>query len=365
MNVNIDKLTIQEKIGQMMIVGIDKNYITKRTKRLILDYKIGGVILYKKNFSSYDELINIIRELKKLNSVNKIPLFISIDQEGGRVSRLPKEFLKFPPAYKLAKTKDINLVKESAELTGKILRSSGINMNFSPVLDIKRFEDSHAIGDRSYGETKEDIIKYGIPVMEELKKQGIISVIKHFPGHGTTKKDTHFLLPTIDVPMEELEKEDMQVFEKAIEHGSDAILVGHLKVKKETGMYPASLSRKFIINNLRKKYRYKGLIISDDLKMKAVKIFYGPFLAIRKAFDAGNDIVIFRFNKLEERIAIKKILRLIKKNKIKECRINRSVKRILEIKQKYNIRDTEEIKNIDIEEANKQINKIRNKAINN
>ena len=98
MNVNIDKLTIQEKIGQMMIVGIDKNYITERTKRLILDYKIGGVILYKKNFSSYDELINIIRELKKLNSVNKIPLFISIDQEGGRVSRLPKEFLKFPPA---------------------------------------------------------------------------------------------------------------------------------------------------------------------------------------------------------------------------------------------------------------------------
>ena len=173
MNVNIDELTIQEKIGQMMIVGIDKNYITERTKRLILDYKIGGVILYKKNFSSYDELINIIRELKKLNSVNKIPLFISIDQEGGRVSRLPKEFLKFPPAYKLAKTKDINLVKESAELTGKILRFSGINMNFSPVLDIKRFEDGHAIGDRSYGTTKEEVIEYGIPVMEELKKQGI------------------------------------------------------------------------------------------------------------------------------------------------------------------------------------------------
>ena len=281
MNVNIDKLTIQEKIGQMMIVGIDKNYITKRTKRLILDYKIGGVILYKKNFSSYDELINIIRELKKLNSVNKIPLFISIDQEGGRVSRLPKEFLKFPPAYKLAETKDINLIKESANLTGKILKSAGINMNFSPVLDIKRFEDSHAIGDRSYGTTKEEVVEYGIPVMEELKKQGIISVVKHFPGHGTTKKDTHFLLPTIDVPIDKLEKEDMQVFEKAIEHGSDAILVGHLKVKKETGIYPASLSRKFIINNLRKKYRYKVLIISDDLKMKAVKIFYGPFKAFR------------------------------------------------------------------------------------
>ena len=94
--------------------------------------------------------------------------------------------------------------------------------------------------------------------------------------------------------------------------------------------------------------------------MKAVKIFYGPFLAIRKAFEAGNDIIIFRFNKLEEKITIKKILRLVKKNKIKECRINRSVKRILEIKQKYNLSDTEEIKKVDIEEVNKKINEIRN-----
>ena len=363
MNVNIDELTIQEKIGQMMIVGIDNNYITKRTKRLIKDYKIGGVILYRKNFNTYDELIRLIQELKKLNSSNRIPLFISIDQEGGRVNRLPKEILNLPAAYKLAKTKDINLIKESAELTGKILRFSGINMNFSPVLDIKRFEDSHAIGDRSYGTTKEDVIEYGIPVMEELKKQGIISVVKHFPGHGTTKKDSHFLLPTIDVTMNKLEKEDMEVFGKAIKHGVDAILVGHLKVKKETGIYPASLSRKFIINKLRKKYRYKGLIISDDLKMKAVKIFYGPFLAIRKAFEAGNDIIIFRFNKLEEKIAIKKILKLVKKNKIKEYRINRSVKRILEIKQRYNLSDTEEIEKVDIEKANKKIKEIRNKVI--
>ena len=155
----------------------------------------------------------------------------------------------------------------------------------------------------------------------------------------------------------------MKVFEKAIEHGTDAILVGHLKVKKETGFYPASLSRKFIINQLRKKYRYKGLIISDDLKMKAVKIFYGPFLAIRKAFEAGNDIIIFRFNKLEERITIKKILKLVKKNKIKECRINRSVKRILEIKQKYKLSDTETIEKIKIEDVNKKINEIRNEVI--
>jgi beta-N-acetylhexosaminidase len=361
MNINIDELTIQEKIGQMMIVGIDKNYITERTKRLILDYKIGGVILYKKNFSSYDELINIIKELKKLNSANKIPLFISIDQEGGRVNRLPKEILNLPAAYKLAKLKDVEVINKAAELTGSILKKTGFNLDFAPVLDIKRFEDGHAIGDRSYGETKEDVIKYGIPVMEELQKQGIISVVKHFPGHGGTKKDSHFMLPKITIPKEKLEKEDMEVFKTAIEHGADAILVGHLRVKKETGIYPASLSKKYIIKNLREKYNYKGLIISDDLKMRAVKLFFGPFLSIKKAFKAGNDIIIFRFNKLEEKIAIKKINKLVRKNKIEESRIDESVKRILDTKQKYNLSDLEKIEVTNIKEINKQIDEIRMK----
>ena len=361
MNINIDELTIQEKIGQMMIVGIDKNYITERTKRLILDYKIGGVILYKKNFSSYDELINIIKELKKLNSANKIPLFISIDQEGGRVNRLPKEILNLPAAYKLAKLKDVEVINKAAELTGSILKKTGFNLDFAPVLDIKRFEDGHAIGDRSYGETKEDVIKYGIPVMEELQKQGIISVVKHFPGHGGTKKDSHFMLPKITIPKEKLEKEDMEVFKTAIEHGADAILVGHLRVKKETGIYPASLSKKYIIKNLREKYNYKGLIISDDLKMRAVKLFFGPFLSIKKAFQAGNDIIIFRFNKLEEKIAIKKINKLVRKNKIEESRIDESVKRILDTKQKYNLSDLEKIEVTNIKEINKQIDEIRMK----
>lgn len=361
MNINIDELTIQEKIGQMMIVGIDKNYITERTKRLILDYKIGGVILYKKNFSSYDELINIIKELKKLNSANKIPLFISIDQEGGRVNRLPKEILNLPAAYKLAKLKDVEVINKAAELTGSILKKTGFNLDFAPVLDIKRFEDGHAIGDRSYGETKEDVIKYGIPVMEELQKQGIISVVKHFPGHGGTKKDSHFMLPKITIPKEKLEKEDMEVFKTAIEHGADAILVGHLRVKKETGIYPASLSKKYIIKNLREKYNYKGLIISDDLKMRAVKLFFGPFLSIKKAFQAGNDIIIFRFNKLEEKIAIKKINKLVRKNMIEESRIDESVKRILDTKQKYNLSDLEKIEVTNIKEINKQIDEIRMK----
>lgn len=145
MKVNIYELSIEEKIGQMIIVGIDSSYITPRTKNLILNHKIGGVILYRKNFKTYVDLLNLIKELRALNKNNRIPLFISIDQEGGRVNRMPKEILNLPAASKIAQKQNIDLVRESASITGEILKKSGFNINFSPVLDIKRFEDNHAI----------------------------------------------------------------------------------------------------------------------------------------------------------------------------------------------------------------------------
>lgn len=162
--------------------------------------------------------------------------------------------------------------------------------------------------------------------------------------------------------MEQIEKEDIYPFEKAIKEGADAILVGHLFIKNVTGIYPASLSRKFIVKYLKKKYKYKGLIITDDLKMKAIKFIYKADFAVRKAFEAGNDIIVFRFNKKEEKQAIEKIISLVEKGKLKESRINRSVKKIIEMKQKYTISDEEEIKGIDINEINNEIKRIREKC---
>lgn len=358
--VDVNGLTVEEKIGQMIMVGLDSTYITERTKKLILKYKVGGIILYRKNFKSYEDLLNLIRELKSLNKDNKVPLFISIDQEGGRVNRMPKEILNLPAANKIASYKNVELIRKSARITGEILRKSGISMNFSPVLDIKRFEDSHAIGDRCYGETRDEVVEFGIPVMEELKNQGIISVVKHFPGHGATLKDSHFMLPVINTPISKLEQEDMEVFNQAIKRGADAVLVGHLRIRQLTGVFPASLSRNFIIRTLRGKYRFRGLVISDDLKMRAIRFVYGELLAVKKAFEAGNDIIVFRFNQKKEETAINDIIDLVKKNKIKEFRINRSVKRILQIKEKYGITDVGKIEGINIDSINSEIEKIRN-----
>lgn len=358
----IKELSIKEKIGQMVMIGLDTNYVTDRIKNMIQEYKIGGIILYRKNFSTYEDMLKLIKELKELNKKNKIPLFIAIDQEGGRVNRMPKEIKNLPSANRVASVGGKELVGKSANITGEILHKSGFNLNFAPVLDIKRFEDKTAIGDRSFGTDKNIVAECGIIAMKGLQQNGIVSVVKHFPGHGATKQDSHNFLPIINIPMKELEKEDIYPFEQAIKNGADAVLVGHLLIRDVTGIFPASLSRKFISKYLRKKYRYKGLIITDDLKMKAIKLLYGPNLAVKRAFSAGNDIIVFRFNKDEEKKVLDKIINLVSTGKIKESRINRSVNRIVKTKQKYGISDTENFDGVDTEKINQQIDEIRKKC---
>lgn len=355
----IKELSIEEKIGQMIIIGMETNSITDRIRTMIQKYKIGGIILYRKNFSTYSEMLKLIKDLKDLNKENKIPLFISIDQEGGRVNRMPKEIENLPAPNKIAKIGDEELTKQGAEVLGQILKKSGYNLNFAPVLDLKRFGDNHSIGDRSFGSDKEIVAKNGVAVMKELQEQGIIPVIKHFPGHGATTKDSHYMLPIINKKIQELEKEDMYPFEQAIKNGADAILVGHLLIRGATGIFPASLSRKFISRYLRKKYKYNGLVITDDLRMRAIRLLYGPDLAVKKAFQAGNDVIVFRYKQDEEKRVIENIIKLAKKGKIRESRINKSVQRIIKLKEKYSISDTAEIEGIDIEEFNQNVMKIK------
>lgn len=356
----IEELTIKEKIGQMVIIGMDTNYVTDRIKNMIQNYKIGGIILYRKNFSTYQDMLKLIKELKALNKENKIPLFIAIDQEGGRVNRMPKEIKNLPTANKVASFGGRDLVEKAAEITGKMLHESGYNLNFAPVLDIDRTENQGAaIGDRSFSNDKEIVAECGVAMMKALQKNNVLSVVKHFPGHGATKKDSHYFLPVINVPMKKIENEDMYPFEQAIKNGADAVLVGHLLIMGVTGIYPASLSRRFITKYLRAKYRYNGLVVTDDLKMRAIKFFYGSDLAVRKAFEAGNDIIVFRFNAEEEKRVLNKIESLVQTGKIKESRINKSVKRIIQMKEKYNISDTQEFEGINVKKVNKEIEEIR------
>lgn len=350
----IDELTLEEKIGQLFMVGLqEKNNIID----LIQNNKIGGVVLYKSNYNTYKEMLEYINNIKTLNNKNPIPIFISIDQEGGRVNRMPSEILNIKSATKLSNTKNIDIVKESGSIIGELLNKTGISMDYAPVLDIRRFEEKHAIGDRCYGENKQDVTKYGIEVMKEIQKQKVIPVIKHFPGHGLTKKDSHFRIPKITEKIEILEKEDIVPFEQAIKEGADAIMVGHLIIKDEDKKYPASLSKKVIRKYLIEKYNYKGLIITDDLKMMAIRLHYNMKRAVVKSIEAGNDIIMIGLSYKKIKKIIKYIIKKVEKGKISIDRINSSVEKIMEIKEKYGIKD-EEVKGFDVSKMNEKIKTI-------
>ena len=245
-------------------------------------------------------------------------------------------------------------------VTAQMLKESGFNMDYAPVLDIQRFEDGHAIGDRCYGKNAEEVIKNGIQIMKELANGGVIPVIKHFPGHGLTKKDSHFFLPVIDAKIENLEKEDILPFKRAIGQNAEVIMVGHLVVKDVDKKNPASLSKTVINDYLRNKYQYKGLVMTDDLKMRAISLRYGYVKATMKACKAGADIIMIGAPHNTVIHAIHKIEKNVKNKKIDINQIDKSVEKIIKLKEKYNITD-EKAKGCNIEQINKKIAEINAK----
>ena len=347
----------KEKIGQMVVIRMHGKKITEDLVSLIRDYHIGGISLYTNNYSSYDEMLSLINSLKELNSrYNKTPLFIAIDQEGGRVNRLPKEFLNLPPAKRISIDK--KYIKESGSIIGDILYNLGINMNFAPVLDIQRFPDNHAIGDRCFGDNKEDVTTNGIIMMNEISKRNVIPVVKHFPGHGLVKKDSHFFLPVINKDIKE--SDDIYPFKEAIINNSSAMMISHIMIRKMDKIYPASLSKKIVTNYLKEELKYDGLIITDDIKMKAVNFLYGYKKSFYKAVEAGNNVILIgsSYGIVKECIdnVLNKMTDEIEKN------INNSYKKIINVKKEYDIKDKSN-KKMNVDFYNKKIEKIRDEVM--
>lgn len=218
---NIESLSLEEKIGQMFMFGVNTNDVECLCK-LVRDYKIGGVILYKNNYSSYEELINVVKKLKSANENNKVPLFIAIDQEGGRVNRMPKEIVNMKNIYDLSSLNDLKLLENSADVISELLIESGINMNFAPVLDIYNGSDSKVLYKRCFSDDVNVVSEYGVKYMKKMQSNNLISVVKHFPGHGSSVKDSHFLVPYVK-NSEEIFNKHIIPFENAIKNGLSLI----------------------------------------------------------------------------------------------------------------------------------------------
>lgn len=335
----LKKMTIDEKIGQLIIAGFDGITVNDELQSLILEKYIGGVILFSKNVESASQVVELNNEIKEINKVNKSPIFISVDEEGGLVSRMPSEFKDIPTNSDIAKYDDEDLSYNIGKVIGEEISSLGFNMDFAPVLDINSNPNNPVIGDRSFGDNEAIVSKLGIATMKGLKDSDVIATVKHFPGHGDTSVDSHVGLPVVEHDLERLKSFELVPFKKAIDAGADMVMVSHIMLPKIDEKEPATLSKTIITDILRKDMNYNGVVVTDDMTMGAIINNYDIGEAAVKSINAGVDIVMVCHQYENVTKVIDAIKEAVNNGSITEERIDKSVERILKLKDKYNIED--------------------------
>lgn len=354
--VSLSDLSLEEKVGQMIFAGIKGKVMTNETEKIISTHQVGGIILFKDNLKKANQSVTLLNAIKQENSNNKVPLFLGIDEEGGRISRLP-ELTKLPTNEEIGFRNDASFSYSIGKLLGKQLSAFGFNLDFAPVLDINSNPENPIIGDRSFGKDAQKVSELGIQTMEGIQSEQVIPVIKHFPGHGDTAIDSHKELPIIQKSLKDLQGLELIPFKKAINQGTEVVMTGHILLPKIDPTYPASLSEKIIKGILRKQLGYEGIIITDDMTMKAIVNTFEIGEAAVSAVKAGNDIVLVAHDYANVIKAKDAILQAVKTGEISEQRIDESVNRILSIKKKYNLSNTQ-LDGVNIQELNQSINEI-------
>ncbi len=352
--VSLSDLSLEEKVGQMIFAGIKGTVVTDETKKIISTDQVGGIIFFKDNLKDGNQSVALLNAIKEENTNNKVPLFLGVDEEGGRVSRLPG-LTKLPANEDLGKRNDPSLSYDIGKLLGKELSAFGFNLDFAPVMDINSNPENPVIGDRSFGTDAQIVSELGLQTMEGIRSEHVIPVVKHFPGHGDTAVDSHKELPIIQKSLKDLHALELIPFIQAIEQGAEVIMIGHILLPKIDSTYPASVSEKIISGLLREQLDYEGIIITDDMTMKAILNTTEISEAAVSAVKAGNDIVLVARDYANIKKAKDAILHAIEAGEITEQRIDESVKRILSIKKKYNLSNQQQDR-VDIQELNELIN---------
>ena len=351
-------MTGEEKVGQLLIGGFEGTEIGDQATRLVQEYQVGGLILYGRNIAGAGQLVTLTNGLKALNG-DGIPLFLSIDQEGGGVDRMPPEVRRTPGAYCVGQTGSVPAAQSYGDVLAAECAAFGLNLDFAPVLDVWSNPGNTVIGQRAFSADARTVAGLGPAAARRMMDQGVIPVVKHFPGHGDTAVDSHVGLPVVDKSPEELEETELIPFRAAIQSaGTDgqvpAVMVAHILLTQLDPERPASLSPAVVTGLLREELGFAGAVLTDDLTMGAVTQSYGLGEAAVLAVEAGCDILLVCHGQDSVPAVRTALLEAVASGRITAERLDESVYRILRLKTEYALTN-EPVSPPDLEALNAQI----------
>jgi len=280
----------RDSLGQLIMTGVPGKELDAETARLFRHVQPGAFILFGRNLQSATQLRKLIDDLRDLSDIEPI---ITIDQEGGRVSRLRRIGNEPPNAQQLRDKNDIALIRRHGDITGRLLRLFGFNLDLCPVLDISFDDDSeNSLGGRCYGKTVEQVVRNGGAFNKAMREQGIASCGKHFPGYSAATSDAHYQLPRIDRTREELDHNELAVFRQFVRDVDSMMICHGWYPCFESQPTPATVSRRIVTELLRNEFDFGGLVMTDDLDMGAILTGYRLDDTIRLTLEAGNDMMM-------------------------------------------------------------------------
>ena len=277
--------------GQLLVVGFPAEELTPALKAGLRTGRRAGVILFRRNLHSAEQLRALCTSVQAERPSGESPLLVAIDEEGGRVSRLPKPEPVLGAMRALGERKDEALIERSGLAIGARLAELGVNLNFAPVLDVDSNPANPVIGDRSFSTDATEVARFGLAFARGLNQGGVLACGKHFPGHGDTDKDSHFDLPVIRHARPRLEAVELLPFRAAAQVKLDSMMSAHIVVEA-LAQGPATLSSAVMTELLRKELGYEGVLFSDDLEMRAVLDLHPPAESAVLAIAAGCDSVL-------------------------------------------------------------------------
>lgn len=332
-------MNLQKKVGRLLIAGFKGKTMSEEIKHLIHTYHIGGIILFGRNIGTPEEILALTNSLQAeaKKAGYETPLLICIDQENGVVRRLGEGTTIIPGAMLLGATYDPTNARKAGYMTGKELKALGINWNLAPVVDINNNPQNPVIGVRSFGEKPDDVAEMAKNSMLGMQEAGVMTTLKHFPGHGDTSVDSHLDLPVIDHDLKRLHEVELVPFKECMAAGADAIMSAHVyfpALEKRENV-PATLSHSVITGLLREELGFDGVITTDCMEMDAIAKRIGTVEGCVQAVEAGVDFVmVSHLHDLQEQAVIR-LAEAVESGRIPEQQIDASIERIEKLVRKY------------------------------